>query len=261
MRDRVFPAFADPFGTRARELLARAASATLDLDELTARLERAGRTRFGRTKAHAVQQSAADSLGLAALAPAAHREIQALLAQIRLREAHVAPVDAAIAPLREHRGQSRTAIPGVGTVLAAPILAEIGAVGRFPSFRALGAYAGLAPCVFASGQFQGKRQPLSKRGSLSLRRALSLATHSAPLRTPDVDASLRHQLAAGKPDKAALVATARELLARISVVLTEGRPVEVCEAPHDHHLSIAGLLRWAPVRHHRRRGLNRDRRP
>jgi transposase len=240
--DRVFPEFADhfsdPFGTSARELLARAASAAefaaLDLDELTTLLQRASRKRFGRDKAKAIQRSAADSLGLATLGAAARLEIQALLAQIRLLEAHVAQVDAAVAKLLEHRDQHLTTIPGVGAVLAATILAEIGDVGRFPSFRALVAYAGLDPSVFESGQFQGKRQHLSKRGSPYLRRALYLATHSAHLRNPDLDDYLQRKLAEGKPYKAALVATARKLLARIYIVLKEGRPFEVRNTTHAH---------------------------
>ncbi len=60
-------------------------------------------------------------------------------------------VDAASVPLLEHRAQDRTTTPGVGAALAATILAEIGDVGRFPSFRALVADAGLDPRVFESG--------------------------------------------------------------------------------------------------------------
>ena len=76
--DRVFPEFAeqfsDPFGTSARELLQRAASAAevaeLDLEEVTRLLERASRKRFGRAKAEALQRAARESLGLAAVGPA-----------------------------------------------------------------------------------------------------------------------------------------------------------------------------------------------
>ncbi len=54
--------FSDPLGTSARALRARAASATdfaaLDMGELTARLERASRKRFGRDQAKALQRSA-----------------------------------------------------------------------------------------------------------------------------------------------------------------------------------------------------------
>jgi transposase len=81
--------------------------------------------------------------------------------------------------------------------------------------------------VFASGQFEGKRQHIAKRGSPCLRRALYLATHSAHLRNPDLNAYLQRKLTEGKAYKAAVIASAHKLLARLYVVLTEGRPFEV----------------------------------
>jgi transposase len=233
--DRVFPEFADqfsdPFGVSARQLLAGAVSAAefaaVDLDELTALLERASRKRFGRDKALALQRSAAGSLGVASLGPVAHLEITGLLAQVGLLEDQVAEVDGAIAGLIEQIDQHLTTIPGVGPVLAATILAEIGEIDRFPRFRSLVAYAGIDPSVFESGQFQGTRQRLSKRGSPYLRRALYLATHSAHLHNPDLDAYLQQKVGQGRSYKEALVATSRKLLARIYVVLKEGRPFEI----------------------------------
>lgn len=225
MRDPVFPEFADHcsdrFGTTARELLARAASAAdfaaLDPGKLTALLERASRQRFGRDKAKAIQCSAADSLGLATLGAAAHLEIQALLAQIRLLEAHVAQVDAAITPLLEHRDQALTTIPGVGAVPAATIRAEIGDTASRAS-----APWWLTPAghrCLRVGPVPGRAAAPPQRGSLYLRRALDLATHSAHRRTLDLDASLQRKLAGGEPYRAALMATARKFLARISIVL------------------------------------------
>jgi transposase len=232
--DRTFPEFAaqftDPFGASGRELLARAASAAdfaaLDLAELTAVLERASRKRFGAQKAEAVRQAAAGSLGLAALGAAARLEVDALLAQLGLLERQVADADRAIAALLAAREQHLTSIPGIGPVLAATILAEIGDVGRFPRVEALVAYAGLDPGVFESGQFQGKRQHISKRGSPYLRRALFLAAHGAHARNPDLAAYLARKRAEGKPYKVALIAVAHRLLARCYVILKEGRPYQ-----------------------------------
>jgi transposase len=238
MLDRVFPEFAehfsDPFGVSARELLSRAATAAdfaaLDLDELTGLLERVSRKRFGRDKAEAIQRSATNSLGLSALGPAARIEVDALLAQIALLEKQVAELDDTVAELMAETDQHLTTIPGVGAVLAASILAEIGDIDRFPRLRALVAYAGIDPSVFASGQFAGTRQHISKRGSPYLRRALYLATHSSHLRNPDLNAYLQRKLREGMSYKQALVATSHKLLARIYTVLKEGRPFEVHHA-------------------------------
>jgi transposase len=233
--DRVFPEFADqfsdPFGTSARELLKRAANAAefaeLDLDELTLLLERASRKRFGRAQAEALHRTACESLGLAALGPAAQLEIRALLDQIVLLEDQVHSADEAIAGLLTGIEQHVASIPGIGPVLAATIVAEIGDIDRFPRLEALVAYAGIDPSVFASGQFEGRRQHISKRGSPYLRRALFLATHTAQRYNPDLAAYLQRKLDEGKAYKPAVIATAHKLLARIYVVLKEGRPFDV----------------------------------
>lgn len=239
--DRVFPEFADrfsdPFGATARELLKRAAAAqefaALDLAELTALLEQASRRRLGRACAEALKRSAADSLGLDALGEVARLEIRALLAQVELLEAQVAEIDRQIAGLMSSMEQQLTTIPGLGPVLAATVLAEIGDPARFASFKALVAYAGLDPSVFASGQFEGRRR-LSKRGSPYLRRALYLGAHSARLYNPDLDAYFKRKLAEGRSYKEAVVATSRKLLARIYVILKENRPFRVESPSHDH---------------------------
>jgi len=46
-------------------------------------------------------------------------------------------------------------IPGIGPVLAASIIGEIGDINRFPNAKALVAYAGLDATVRSSGQFEG----------------------------------------------------------------------------------------------------------
>jgi hypothetical protein len=60
-----------------------------------------------------------------------------------------------------------------------------------------------------------------------LRRALYLGAHNGQLRDPELAAYLHRKLDQGKPYKVALVAVAHKLLARIYVVLKEGRPYEV----------------------------------
>lgn len=238
--DRIFPEFADhfsdPFGATARQLLARAASAAdfaaLDLDELTRLMERISRKRFGREKAQDLQDDARLSLGVAALGAAAQLEVRALLQQIALLEGQVASTDTAVATLMDQIDQQLTTIPGLGPVLAATILAEIGDISRFPKFQALVAYAGLDPGVFESGQFQGTRQHLSKRGSPHLRRALYLGTHSAQLLNPDLKTYLQRKMQDGMPYKEAVVATSRKLLARVYTILKEDRPFEVRPVSH-----------------------------
>ncbi|OME98779.1 IS110 family transposase, partial [Paenibacillus sp. FSL H7-0331] len=56
-------------------------------------------------------------------------------------------------------------IPGIGTKLAATILAEIGEIDRFDHAKKLIAFAGIDPSVFSSGKFTATRNPITKRGS------------------------------------------------------------------------------------------------
>ena len=189
--------------------------------------ERVSRKRLGKAKAEALHDAAANSLGLSALSGVAQLEVRALLAQMGLLEAQVVEADAAIADLLSSIPQFLSSIPGVGAVLSATIVAEIGDIQRFTTPQTLVAYAGLDPSVFDSGAFHGKRQHLSKRGSPYLRRSLYLAAVSACRTDPELHDYLRAKTTEGKTYTEAVVATARKLLLRIYVILKEGRPYVV----------------------------------
>ena len=170
---------------------------------------------------------ATDSPGLAFLGTIARVKISSLLEQVELPERQVKEVETAITRLMEQEPQYLTSIKGIGPVLAATLLAEIGDIHRFSSLERLVAYAGIDPSVFESGEFTGRRQHMSKRGSPYLRRALWLAAHSTRQWNTDMDSYFQRKLAEGKPYKVAMGALCRKLLARIYVVLKENRPYEV----------------------------------
>jgi transposase len=69
-------------------------------------------------------------------------------------------------------------VPGIGSVLAFTIAAEIGQIARFPSPEKLAGYTGLCPRVNQSGEAD-RRGPLSKHGPTYLRWALVEATMHA----------------------------------------------------------------------------------
>lgn len=66
-------------------------------------------------------------------------------------------------------------IDGIGTNLAARIIAEIGDIEEFKSREALVAYAGLDPHIYQSGDQDGKHLKISKKGNKYLRCLLFLA--------------------------------------------------------------------------------------
>jgi transposase len=233
--DRVFPEyetlFSDVFIKSSQALLRQATSAAefaeADLGELTTLLQRTSRGRFGHAKAEAVQAAARDSLGLAKLGGVASFELRALLDQIAFLERQVTEVEHEIEALVSTLEQHLTDIKGIGPVLAASLLAEIGDIRRFARLESLVAYAGIDPVVFASGEFNAAETRMSKRGSPHLRRALWLAAVSASRSNPDLASYLQRRLDQGKPWGVAMGAVARKLLSRIYIILKHNRPYEV----------------------------------
>ena len=233
--DRVFPEyeglFSDVFIKSSRALLQQATTAAefaeADLGELSSILKQTSRGKLGQAKAEAVQRAARDSLGLVKLGGVAGFELRALLDQIAFLEQQVAATEQQIETLLASCEQHVTDIKGIGPVLAASLLAEIGDITRFARLESLVAYAGIDPSVCSSGEFTATETHMSKRGSPHLRRALWLAAVSASRSNPDLATYLQRRLDQGKPWGTAMGAVARKLLSRIYVILKHNRPYEV----------------------------------
>jgi transposase len=233
--DRVFPeyegVFSDPFIKSSRELLATAATAeefaALDPEELSKRLQLTSRGRFGAAKAQQIQQAAQESLGIPCLADAARVQLRCLLAQLELLQAQLRLVEHHLEDLLSQQEQFLTTIPGIGAVLAAALLGEIGDVSRFATFEKLSGYAGIDPSVFQTSEFTADSAHMSKRGSPYLRRALWQAAATARLFNPDLKAFFLRKREEGKPFGVAMGAVSNRLLARIYSVLKECRPYQL----------------------------------
>lgn len=117
-------------------------------------------------------------------------------------------------------------IPGIGPVLAAAIIGEVGDISRFPNAKALVAYAGLDATVRASGQFEGTRNRISKRGSPVLRNSLWLAAISARRFNPELKAFYELKCSQGKHSSVATGAVARRLVHLIYSIWMENRPFD-----------------------------------
>lgn len=120
-------------------------------------------------------------------------------------------------------------IPGVGDKLAAAIVAEIGDAKQFKDAKQLVAYAGLDPGVHSSGKFTSTKNPISKRGSKRLRRAVFLAVQCGIRRGSnnklrDYYDKKRQE---GKPYKVAMIACANKLLHHIHAILRKGEPYQI----------------------------------
>lgn len=111
-------------------------------------------------------------------------------------------------------------IPGIGHVLGARIVSEIGDVRRFGNASAIVGYAGINPSISRSGKFSSSENRIAKQGSPYLGHALYLAATtqirpSTPLR--DYNDKKRMD---GKSRREALIAAARKLTHVIYAVLS-----------------------------------------
>ncbi|MGG1599777.1 IS110 family transposase, partial [Paenibacillus naphthalenovorans] len=218
--DTIFPEyetlFSDIFGKTSTELLLAYSTPdemlAVDTQDLTAFLAKHSRNQFGQAKAELVLQTARNTFGSDIALDAYSFQLRLLLQQIQFAEEQLQCLETEIGRRLEQFDQQLTTVPGIGPVLAASILAEVGDISRFNSPKQLVAFAGLDPSVQQSGQFQGTENHLSKRGSPYLRRAAWLAAMNARRFDPVFKAFYDDKMQRGKHSFTALGAVARKLI-------------------------------------------------
>jgi transposase len=114
-----------------------------------------------------------------------------------------------------------TSVPGVGTVTARTLLAEMPELGRLDR-RQIGSLAGLAPWTRESGRWVG--QSRIGGGRARIRTALYMAVLSGVRYNPVLKAFYRDLLLRGKLKLVALMAAARKLLTILNAILRDGQP-------------------------------------
>lgn len=154
------------------------------LGKLTEVLQKSSNGRFGEWKAREIKELARGSFGVADCEGVYSTLIQLFLEQIHTLLETCSSLERQINELLLQFDTTLTTIPGVGTLLAATILSEIGDISRFSSADKLAAYIGVDPAVNQSGEFVGSHVHMSKRGSPYLRRAVWMASMIAVQRDP-----------------------------------------------------------------------------
>ncbi|MNW42759.1 Transposase IS116/IS110/IS902 family protein [compost metagenome] len=119
-------------------------------------------------------------------------------------------------------------IPGIGTKLAAAIVAEVGDVRQFSDAKQLVAFAGLDPGIFSSGKFTATSTRITKRGSKRLRRSLYLAVQCGMRKNANakIRSNYEKKRKEGKPYKVVVIACANKLLHHIFAILQKGQPYQ-----------------------------------
>ncbi len=140
---------------------------------------------------------------------------------IRCLEKQVKQIDKAITKEVTNFTQTLDTIPGIGPVLSAGLIAEIGSIYRFKNDSALAKYAGLTWRDNQSGEFKGDDKPLTKTGNSYLRNYLVQAANCVRKNEPVYKEfyNRKYRQATSHHHRRALVLTARKLVRMVDALL------------------------------------------
>lgn len=191
--------------------------ADMPINELIEFIKDKGKNRFANPEeiASYLQKIARSSFRLhKAMTDPVNVSLAVTLSVIKHMEAEVKKLDKEIAKIMKSIPQTLTSVKGIGDVLAAGIIAEIGDVQRFKNHSALAKYAGLSWTKYQSGEFEAEDTHRMMTGNKYLRYYLIQAADS--IRKHDSEYSAFYQKKYDEvpkhKHKRALVLTSRKLV-------------------------------------------------
>ena len=236
--------FSDPFGATSSALLEEFTTEQLaqtPVEELAKYLNAKGRGQFEAPDdlAASVQRLARDSYRLDKMLDEPVALVLATtMANIRAFQRQLETLDKTIVRELEALPLERRVIrsvPGLGPVLTAGLVAEIGNIHRFDNEAALAKMAGLVWNQFQSGSFQAEDTTLAKTGNAYLRYYLIEAANSVRHNCAEYQEYYAAKFAQSTKHahKRALVLTARKLVRLIDSLLRAGAVYQASEARQD----------------------------
>ena len=230
--DHVFPEysslFSNIYGVASKELLSKYPlpedMLSIPAEELGNLLYECSKGRLGINKAEEIQSRARESFGIKFAKKSFSFQIKQMISQISFLEEQLKEIEIEISCLLEDICPVITTITGIGSVLGASIVSEIGNISRFERANQLVAYAGLDIRIKQSGDFSATNTKLSKRGSPYLRRSIWLAATVAAFKDPALSIYYQGLRARGKAHGTAIGAVARKLTNIIFAVLRDQKP-------------------------------------
>lgn len=147
------------------------------------------------------------------------------LQNIEFLRSQIRKADAVIARELEAFPQTLITIPGLGPVLVAGIISEIGDISRFKNHGALAQFAGLTWTDYQSGDFEAEEHSLTKTGNRYLRYYLVEAANSLRVHNEEFKRfyERKYQEVPKHQHKRALVLTARKLVRLVFSMLRKGQ--------------------------------------
>jgi transposase len=159
--------------------------------------------------------------------------IASLTAQLRRLDGRIEAHIRSDERLREQHRLLQT-IPGVGSVAATAIMAELGDLTRFDSAKQVVAHAGLTPGQRQSGTSLSATVGITHMGSARLRHALYMPAVTAATHDPGAKALVYRLVPPGESQTPGLVAVMARLLRLAFGVLKRGRPYDPALAGSRH---------------------------
>lgn len=132
-------------------------------------------------------------------------------------------IDGAVrgSPLWREKEDLLASVPGIGSIIARTLLAELPELGRL-DHKKIAALAGLAPYTRQSGLWKGKAR--IGGGRAVVRTALFIGAQVAKRWNPPLKTFYERLIAAGKTKMVATIAVARKLLVILNAILRDRTP-------------------------------------
>ena len=198
--------------------------AAMPINELIDFIKEKGKNRFADPEEIALylQKIARSSFRLhKTMADPVNISLSVTLSVIKHMEVEVKKLDKEIAKIMKSIPQTLTSVKGIGDVLAAGIIAEIGDIERFRNHNALAKYAGLSWSKYQSGEFEAEDTRRMMTGNKYLRYYLIQAADSIRKNDSEYKAfyQKKYDEVPKHKHKRALVLTARKLVRLVFTLL------------------------------------------
>jgi len=224
--------FSNTYGSTALALIEEFETpddiANMDVDQLVEFLVEKGKNRFPNPSevAKAVQAAARGSYRLPKTVNDSVNQVLSIsISSMRAMQEQIKALDKEIERQFENIPNTLTSIPGIGKVLSAGIIAEIGDINRFPNHAAVAKYAGLAWTQHQSGTFEAQNTRQIKSGNRFLKYYLCEAAFSIVRCDTEYRRfyDLKYKEVNRYQHKRALALTARKLVRLVFRLLKDNR--------------------------------------
>lgn len=191
---------------------------------LTELLRSVSKGYYGEDMAVRLREAAKNSIGKTSEAQS--YELKQTIKRTRALTREIAEIEAKMHKILIASNPPISTIPGIGEVLAAAIIGEIGDFSKFSNPDKILAMAGMSPTTYQSGKYISNRSKMEKRGSRNLRGALFLAARAVCKYIPEFNQYLVKKRMEGKHYYVAISHVAKKLIRLMYSLETQHRSYE-----------------------------------